>query len=45
MDHLSKFDLNRTVNEPRNAVLQKLRELEKLVAPSAQNQATGVRRD
>jgi len=42
MDHLSKFHLNRTVNEPRNAVLQKLRELEKLVAPSAQNQEGGA---
>jgi len=29
MDHLSKFHLNQTVNEPRNAVLQKLREPEK----------------
>jgi len=29
MDHLSKFHLNRTVNESENAVLQKLRELEK----------------
>jgi len=37
MDHLSKFHLNLTVNEPGNAVLRKLREPEKLVAPSAQN--------
>jgi len=29
MDHLSKFHLNWTVNEPENAVLQKLRKLEK----------------
>ena len=29
MDHLSKFHLNRTVNEPGNAVLWKLRKLEK----------------
>ena len=34
-DHLPKFHLNRTVNESENAVLQKLRKLEKLVAPSA----------
>jgi len=37
MDHLSKFNLNRTVNETRNVVLRKLREPEKLVASSAQN--------
>jgi len=36
MDHLSKFHLNRTVNEPENAVLRKLRKLEKLVALNAQ---------
>jgi len=35
---MSKFHLNQTVNEPENAVLQKLREPEKLVAPSARNQ-------
>jgi len=29
MDHLSKFHLNRTFNEPGNVVLQKLCELEK----------------
>jgi len=29
MDHLSKFHLNRMVNEPRNAILQKLHKLEK----------------
>jgi len=29
MDYLSKFQLNRTVNEPENAVLRKLREPEK----------------
>jgi len=29
MDHLSKFHLNRTVNKPGNAVLQKLHKLEK----------------
>jgi len=29
MDHLSKFHLNRTVNELRNPVLRKLRKLEK----------------
>jgi len=45
MDYLSKFHLNRTVNELQNAVLRKLRELEKLVAPSAQNQKTGAQRD
>jgi len=45
MDHLSKCHLNRTVNEPGNAILQKLRELEKLVAPSAQHQTTGARWD
>jgi len=44
MDHLSKFHLNRRVNESGNAVLRKLREPEKLVAPSAQNQTTGARR-
>jgi len=37
MDHLSKFHLNRTINEPKNAILKKLREPKKLVAPSAQN--------
>ena len=42
MDHLSKFHLNRTVNESGNAVLQKLHEPEKLVAPSAQNQEHGA---
>jgi len=36
MDHLSKFHLNQTVNEPENVVLQKLRKLKKWVAPSAQ---------
>jgi len=30
MDHLAKFHLNQTVNEPKNAVLQKLCELEKI---------------
>jgi len=44
MDHLPKFHLYQTVNEPGNAVLWKLHELEKLVAPSAQNQMTGARR-
>jgi len=29
MDHLSKCHQNRTVNEPKNAVLRKLRKLEK----------------
>jgi len=33
------------VNEPGNAVLRKLREPEKLVAPRVQNQTTGARRD
>jgi len=33
------------VNEPGNAVLQKLCEPEKLVAPSAQNQEGGAWRD
>ena len=37
----SKFHPNRTVNEPRNAVLQKLRKLEKVVAPSAQKWKVG----
>ena len=37
MDHLSNFHLNRTVNKLGNAVLRKLHELEKYVAPSAQN--------
>jgi len=45
IDHLSKFHLNRTVNELGNVILRKLRELEKLVAPSAKNQKTGARRD
>jgi len=36
MDHLSKLHLNRTVNVPGNAVLQKLHRLEKMVAPNAQ---------
>jgi len=35
-NHLSKFHLKWTVNEPENAVLRKLREPKKLVAPSAQ---------
>jgi len=35
MEHLSKFHLNRTVNESRIVVLQKLRKPEKMVAPSA----------
>ena len=42
MDHLSKFHLNRTINEQRSAVLQKPREPEKLVAHSAQNQKIGA---
>jgi len=29
MDHLSKFHLNQTVNEPRNIVVRKLCKLEK----------------
>ena len=33
MDYLSKFHLNRTVNKAENAVLRKLRRLEKLMAP------------
>jgi len=33
---MSKFHLNQTVNEPGNAVLRKLRKLEKMVAPRAQ---------
>ena len=36
MDLLSKFHPNRTVNEPGNAVLRKLRKPEKVVAPSTQ---------
>jgi len=31
---LSKFHLNRTVNESGNTILQKLRKLEKFVVPS-----------
>jgi len=34
MDHLSKFHLNRTVNEQGNAVLRKLHELEKWWRPA-----------
>jgi len=34
MNLLSKFHLNRTVNESGNAVLRKLRKLKKFVAPS-----------
>jgi len=45
MDRLSKFHQNRMVNKLENAVLQKLREPEKLVVPSAQNQTTGARQD
>jgi len=45
MNPLSNFHQNRTVNELGNAVLRKLRELEKLVVPSAQNQKTSARRD
>jgi len=36
MNLLSKFHLNRTVNELGNAILQKLCKPEKFVAPSAQ---------
>jgi len=36
MNLQSKFHLNRTVNELGNAVLRKLRKLEKSMAPSAQ---------
>ena len=39
MDHLSKFDLNQMVNEPKNGVLRKVRELEKMVAPSPESKA------
>ena len=39
------MDRQSKVNEPENAVLWKLREPEKLVAPSAQNQEPGARRD
>jgi len=35
MDHLSKYHLNRTVNEPANVVSRKLRKLEKFLVPSA----------
>jgi len=35
MDHLSKFQPNRTVNKLGNTVLQNLRKLEKMVATSA----------
>jgi len=40
MDNLSKFHLNRTVNEPENAVLGKLRKLKKMVAPITQQSGT-----
>jgi len=33
MEHLSKFQLNRTVNESRIGVLRKLRKLEKNGGP------------
>ena len=43
MDHLSKFYLNRIVNEPGNAVLRKLHALEKLwrLAPRIKSLAPG----
>jgi len=41
MDYLSKFHLNRTVNESKNAVLQKLCRPGKLVAPGGMNAAPG----
>jgi len=40
MNPLSKFQLNRTVNEPENAILWKLRRLEKSMAPNAQKLGT-----
>jgi len=39
--HLPKFHLNRTVNEAGNAVLWKLRRLEKSVAPGGMKLASG----
>jgi len=36
MDHLSKFHLNRTVNELGNAILRTPANQKKVVAPSAQ---------
>jgi len=41
MDYLSKFHLNRTVNEMRNAVLRKLRRPEKSMAPSGMKLVPG----
>jgi len=41
MDYLSKFHINRTVNEAGNAVLRKLRRLEKSVAPGGMKLAPG----
>jgi len=41
MDYLSKFHLNRTVNEAGNAVLRKLRRPEKSMAPSGMKLASG----
>jgi len=42
MKHLSKFYLNQTVNESENAVLRKLRKLEKFVAPNAWRYKNGA---
>jgi len=41
MDHLSKFHLNRTVNELGNAVLRKLCKLEKRWCLVPKNQEPG----
>jgi len=41
MDYLSKFHLNRTVNEAGNAVLRKLRRLEKSMSPGGMKLAPG----
>jgi len=42
---MSKFYLNRTVNEPGNAVLRKLRKLEKWWRLAPKNEEGGAWRD
>jgi len=42
MEHLSKFHLNRTLNEPGNAVLQKLRKPKKWWRLMLRNQKPGT---
>jgi len=41
MDHLSKFQLNRMVNEPENAILRKTARTRKMVAPGGTNPTPG----